>query len=86
MTNEIEDIEAAIEILKEDLKSSAYYAWMKKGNAYKLAIAALNKQISKRPVIKPWSPALCPLCGMELSENSKICECGQKLSWEVKDK
>lgn len=82
------DIETAIEILKEDFvncKCDSWATWTKKKRAYGLAIENLEKQIPKRPVIKPWSYALCPLCGMELSENSKICECGQKISWEVEE-
>ena len=31
------------------------------------AIEALEKQIPKKPIIKPWSPAICPSCGEELS-------------------
>jgi len=61
--------------------------------AYELAVEALEKQISKTPKIKSWSPALCPSCGNELSEDLgdgyykhyyglSICECGQKLKWE----
>jgi len=61
-----------------------------------LAIDALEKQVVKKPIIKSWSPALCPCCGKELSElegdgyykhwdNLKVCDCGQKLDWEVED-
>ena len=63
--------------------------------AIKMAIQALGKQIPKRPIIKPWNPALCPSCGMELSESigdgyykhwvgMKRCECGQELTWRNK--
>ncbi|OPX89444.1 MAG: hypothetical protein A4E53_01521 [Pelotomaculum sp. PtaB.Bin104] len=59
----------------------------------KLAEEALWKQIPRSPLIKKWSPALCPTCKSELSEsigdgyykhyyNLKICECGQKLEWD----
>lgn len=55
-------------------------------------LEALEKQIPKHPIIKPWAPALCPACGAELSElkgdgyykhwyGLKICNCGQKLIW-----
>jgi len=37
--------------------------------AYELAVEALDKQIPKTPIIKSWSPALCPSCGNELSEH-----------------
>lgn len=60
---------------------------------YDLAIEALGKQIPKKPKIKPWNPASCPCCGVQLSESRgdgyykhwtslKVCECGQKLDWE----
>lgn len=56
-------------------------------------LEALEKQIPKKPIIKTWNPALCPSCGVELSESvgdgydkhwygMKICVCGQKLKWE----
>ena len=35
--------------------------------ALNTAIEALEKQIPKKPIIKPWSPAICPSCGEELS-------------------
>lgn len=58
-----------------------------------VAINALEKQIPKKPITKPWSPALCPTCRCELSESVgdgyykhyshlKVCDCGQKLNWE----
>ena len=61
--------------------------------AYELAVKSLEKQILKTPIIKSWSPALCPSCDKELSESIgdgyykhyyglSICECGQKLKWE----
>ena len=61
--------------------------------AINIAIKALEKQMSINPIIKSWSPALCPNCNKELSENLgdgfykhyyslSVCECGQKLRWE----
>ena len=63
--------------------------------AYAMAIEALEKQIPKKVEIKPWSPAYCPTCGMELSESEgdgfykhyihlgrcPNVECGQRLEW-----
>lgn len=37
------------------------FDWLEK------AKEALEKQIPKKPIIKPWSPATCPSCGEELS-------------------
>lgn len=63
-----QEIEKAIEELKyqEDMRA--------KGIDYQVdnlvintVISALEKQIPKKPIIKPWSPARCPSCGNELS-------------------
>ena len=59
------------------------------------AIEALEKQIPKKPIIKPWSPATCPSCGEELSislgdgyyshriilTHCPNLECLQRLDW-----
>lgn len=56
---------------------------------------AVEKQKAKKPIIQPWSPARCPTCGEELSENLgdgyyrhrtflERCtnvECAQRLDW-----
>lgn len=56
---------------------------------------ALEKQIPKKPIIKPWSPAICPSCGEELSislgdgyyshriilTHCPNLECLQRLDW-----
>lgn len=63
--------------------------------ADELAIEALGKQIPKKPILKPWSPAICPSCGEELSgslgdgyykhyihlERCPNIECSQRLDW-----
>lgn len=60
---------------------------------YELAIQALEKQIPKKPNIKPWNAASCSCCENHLSESLgdgyyrhwtslKFCECGQKLDWD----
>ena len=91
MTHEqaIELIQKQINLgtLKGDFKPRKHVV-----KAYKLAVKALDKQIPKTPKIERWSPALCPSCGNELSEDLgdgyyrhwyglSICECGQKLKW-----
>ena len=59
------------------------------------AIEALEKQIPKKPIIKPWSPAICPSCGEELAislgdgyyshriilTHCPNLECLQRLDW-----
>lgn len=54
---------------------------------------AVKKQRAKKPIIKPWCPAICPMCGEELSESLgdgyykhlkglKVCpKCFQRLDW-----
>lgn len=56
---------------------------------------AVEKQKPKHPIISPWSPAICPTCGEELSEHIgdgyyrhrtflERCpniECAQRLDW-----
>lgn len=60
-----------------------------------MAISALEKQMPKKPIIKPWSPAICPSCGEELSislgdgyyshrvhlTHCPNLECLQRLDW-----
>ena len=60
-----------------------------------VACEALEKQIPKKPIIKPWSEARCPTCGTVLSEDLgdgyykdyihwEYChnpECLQRLDW-----
>lgn len=61
-----------------------------------MAIEALEKQIPKKPIIRPWDSAKCPSCNAELSEDLgdgyykhwkylKVCDCGQRLDWENED-
>lgn len=57
----------------------------------------VEKQRPKKPVIKPWSPALCPNCGNQLSESlgdgyyrhlvhdERCCKCDQKLDWSEEE-
>lgn len=53
----------------------------------------LELQIPKKPIIEKYSPAICPNCGVTLSQslgdgyyqheyNKSICGCGQKLIWK----
>ena len=64
-----------------------------------MVISALEKQIPKKPIIKPWSPARCPSCGNELSTHHgdgyyahrtfmDYCDnkdCLQRLDWRNED-
>lgn len=58
--------------------------------AFKLAIKALEKQIAKKPIIKPYFDAVCcPICNETIDSLSignhrdKYCHnCGQKILWE----
>ena len=93
--------ESFIEIVKaetvyiSDSKNKAKDVIEELGKLYdmkEVIIQALEKQVPKKPVIKEWSPARCPTCGAELSEDmgdgyykhwysKKVCDCGQKLDW-----
>ena len=67
--------------------------------ACELAINALEKQIPKKPIIKPWCPAICPCCGENLSEylgdgyyshrtfleRCTDADCSQRLDWSDVD-
>ena len=82
----------AIKIIKSMNKGDPTTLQLK---ALDIAYAALEKQIPKKPLMAPWSPAYCPCggCETELSEslgdgyykhweNLKVCpECGQSLDW-----
>lgn len=60
---------------------------------------AVERQKPKHPIIEPWSPAICPTCGEELSESLgdgyyrhktylKRCtnaECAQRLDWSKEE-
>lgn len=98
MTNE-----EAIKILNQIRRESEGVLKLKLDNVTKeiytnqlemcnLAIQALEKQISKKPIMKPWDAASCPYCGAHLSESLgdgyykhwtslKFCDCGQNLEW-----
>ena len=90
------DIQRAIEIIQR--KSSIpndgeSFADIEK--AYDLAVEAMEKQIAKKPIIKPWCPAICPTCGETLSEylgdgyyshrtfleRCTDADCSQRLDW-----
>ena len=94
-------LEEAIEQLESLILNSQSFheeegdIWEKDIEALNMAISALEKQMPKKPIIKPWSPAICPSCGEELSIslgdgyyrhriNLTCCpnlECLQRLDW-----
>lgn len=59
-----------------------------------MAIHALQKDIARSVISKPWSPDICPTCGSELSESlgdgyyshpnflERCPACQQKLEWK----
>jgi hypothetical protein len=87
--DKMSDIEQAIDYLKDPIGKYDIH-----DKAVDLAVKALEKQIPKKPIRSPWSISKCPSCNAELGEqledgyckdweNTKICECGQKLDWSV---
>lgn len=64
------------------------------GGTYLTAVAALEKQVAKKPVREPavWPDGcdyvrvFCPICHEDLSRDEKYCsECGQHLDWSEND-
>lgn len=64
--------------------------------AYSLMQIAEEKQAAKKPIIENYSPAKCPSCGKEMSQDLgdgyyqhhdalKVCDCGQKLDWSEEE-
>ena len=66
-------------------------------NAYRMAIQALEKQIPKKPIMKPYFDDMeeeylcCPTCGEILTDRIPLdnkdfyfhcLNCGQKFNWE----
>ena len=78
-------IEELIQRLKEpDYK---YYGCELSRGEAELAISALEKQISKKPIrVSNNRTDGCPKCKTEYYEKFKYCpECGIKLDWSVED-
>lgn len=72
------------EWLKEDVKGTI--------TAYTMAIEALEKQISKKPVWQNEDAGyyfdtgegwvcICPTCGEYIDEYEHHCKCGQRIDW-----
>lgn len=89
MTNEeaIEKLRTEKEVLDER------YGNYEASEHLDMAIKALEKQVPKKPIMEDWSPAKCPSCGAELSDDLgdgyykhyyglKVCDCGQQLKWD----
>lgn len=88
-------LEEAITILKIAKTEVEWNYPLDYAIAIDTAIEALEKQIPKKPIIKPWSPAICPSCGEELSislgdgyyshriilTHCPNLECLQRLDW-----
>lgn len=50
--------------------------------AFEVAIKALEKQISKKPLnITKVKVGKCPCCNDIVDESNIVCDCGQKLDW-----
>ena len=89
------DIEKAIEILKEQYTTVSKCLSIKEATeqntAINLAISALEKQIPEKP--KQYTDTFkmtyyfCPICEyVRITGNQKRCDvCGQKIDWEVEN-
>lgn len=73
-------VREAIETIKSNYPTSGYYMLCE---ALDIAIEALEKQLSKKPVLKRKAYGgimVCPIC--EVSDYGKYCRhCGQKIKW-----
>jgi uncharacterized protein (UPF0212 family) len=86
------DIEKAIEVLKEQYTTVGKCLSIKEATeqntAINLAISALEKQIPKKPKqytdIFKMTYYFCPICEyVRIIGNQKRCDvCGQKIDWE----
>ena len=88
-------VEEAITILKIAKTEVEWNYPLDYAIAIDTAIETLEKQIPKKPIIEPWSPAICPSCGEELSRSlgdgyyshrvhlthCPNLECLQRLDW-----
>lgn len=68
--------------IKEAEKMLKYGATDKEKVLAKVAIAAINKQIPKKPNIKNYEPT-CPICGCKLVSGWRCYRnaCGQAIDW-----
>lgn len=99
----IKDLEVEVDKVKHektiyqalrDIESSMNTSFENENEKLKEELASYkSKDISKKPIIKEWNPALCPTCNEELSIHLgdavykhhygiTICNCGQKLKWD----
>ena len=83
--------------LSTDFRLSLLKEYQKLGTLGELT-DVVERQKPKNPIIKPWSPAICPSCGTELSESIgdgyykhythlERCtnpKCAQRLNWPGK--
>ena len=89
----------AIKLIKTNRPTSGYITlnYLKWNEALKMAINALEKQIAKKPIMKPYYDDMeeeylcCPTCGEILTDRIPLdnkdfyfhcLNCGQKLNWE----
>ncbi len=70
----------AIEILQQERD---YAQLLPYDAALRIAIAAINKQIPKKPNCKIYtSDTRCPICNTPLCYGNNYCiDCGQKIDW-----
>ena len=88
--------EEAIELIENDLKLHSKDLSSKYKNGLRMAISALEKQIPKKPIMKPYFEDMeeeylcCPTCGEILTDRIPMdnkdfyfhcLNCGQKLDW-----
>ena len=87
----------AIEIVRKEKSYMDSHAGRAQSEAFQMAINALEKQMPKKPIMKPYFDDMeeeylcCPTCGEILTDRIPLdnkdfyfhcLNCGQKLNWE----
>ena len=90
----------AIEIVRKEKSYMDRHAGRAQSEAFQMSINALEKQIPKKPIMKPYYEDMeeeylcCPTCGEILTDRIPLdnkdfyfhcLNCGQKLDWSVEE-
>lgn len=88
----INDLDELV-VIARNAENIGVSKWLSLNSSVADVKEVLEKEIPKKPIIKPWNAASCPCCGVDLSESLgdgyykhwpilKFCNCGQRLDWD----